>query len=198
MAAQLAARYPKIDVLVNNAGVYTRERQLTEDGYERTFAVNHLAHFLLTNLLLANLKNAAPSKIIVVSSEAHQGSRLDLENLQGQKKFTPYGIYSVSKLANLLFAYELAERLNGTSVTVNALHPGVIATKMLRAGFGSFGGGSVRKGADRIIHLITSPTVEGVSGRYFVDNVEQLSSAESRNRKLQKEFWKLSEQFVGL
>ena len=197
MGAQVVAKYPKIDVLVNNAGVYMLERRLTEDGYEMTFAVNHLAHFLLTNLLLDSLKNAAPSKIVVVSSEAHQGSRMDFDNLQGLKQFKPYSIYSASKLANLLFAYELAVRLTGTSITVNALHPGVIATKMLRAGFGSFGGSSVRKGADRVLHLIASPAVEGISGKYFVDSLEHPSSEESRNRNLQKEFWRLSEKLVG-
>jgi NAD(P)-dependent dehydrogenase (short-subunit alcohol dehydrogenase family) len=197
MADEVLAKYPGIDVLVNNAGVYLRNRQLSEDGYEMTFAVNHLAHFLLTNLLLDALKTSAPSKILVVSSEAHQNARLDLDNLQGEKRYEAYSIYSMSKLANLLFTYELAERLKDTSVSVNALHPGVIATKLLHAGFGSFGGSPVEKGAQRVLHLITSPTMNGISGKYFVNNIEQQSSAESRNRKLQAELWKLSEKLVG-
>jgi NAD(P)-dependent dehydrogenase (short-subunit alcohol dehydrogenase family) len=198
MADEILAKYPKIDILVNNAGVYVRERQLSEDGFEMTFAVNHLAHFLLTNLLLDALKAGAPSKIVVVSSMAHQNARLDFDNLQGEKRYDAYGTYSISKLANLLFTYELAERLKDTSISVNALHPGVIATKLLQAGFGSFGGSPVEKGAERILHLIISATIDGISGKYFVNDTPQQSSAESRKRDLQVEFWKLSEKLVGL
>ncbi len=198
MAEEVLAKYPQIDILVNNAGIYMRDRQLTEDGYEMTFAVNHLAHFLLTNLLLDHLNRRGPSKVIVVSSIAHKNARLDFGNLQGEKRYDAYGAYSLSKLENLLFTYELAEHLKGSPVVVNALHPGVIATKLLHAGFGSLGGSPVGEGAKRILHLITSPAIEGVSGKYFVDDAEQLSSPESRDRRLQKELWALSEKFVGL
>jgi retinol dehydrogenase 14 len=198
LADEVCTKYAKLDVLVNNAGVYIRDRQLTEDGFEVTFAVNHLAPFLLTNLLLDLLKRSAPSKIINVSSIAHQNARFEFDNLNGERQFDAYDAYSRSKLANLLFTYELAQRLNNSGVTVNALHPGVIATKMLRAGFGSMGGRPVEDGAARIIYLIDSPAIENVSGKYFVNDKEQMSSPQSRDVKLQNQFWKLSEKMVGL
>jgi NAD(P)-dependent dehydrogenase (short-subunit alcohol dehydrogenase family) len=198
LADEILDKHSKLDVLVNNAGVYMRDRQLTEDGYEVTFAVNHLAPFLLTNLLLDLLKKNAPSNIVNVSSMAHQGARLDLNDLHGEKRFDPYDAYAKSKLANLLFTYELASRLRDSGVTVNALHPGVIATKMLRAGFGSMGGRPVEDGAARIAYLIDTPGVESMSGKYFVDDKEQTSSSQSRDEKLQKQFWALSEKLVGL
>jgi NAD(P)-dependent dehydrogenase (short-subunit alcohol dehydrogenase family) len=197
-ADEVRNKYAKLDVLVNNAGVYMRDRQLTEDRFEMTFAVNHLAPFLLTNLLLDLLKRSAPSKIINVSSMAHQGARLDLNDLQAEKHFEAYGAYSKSKLANLLFTYELAQRLNKSGVTVNALHPGVIATKMLKAGFGSMGGRPVEDGAARITYLVNSPGIENVSGKYFVNDKEQISSSESRDAKLQQQFWSLSDKMVGI
>lgn len=198
LAEEVNEKHTRLDVLVNNAGVYMRHRQLSEDGFEATFAVNHLAPFLLTNLLLNLLKKSAPSKIINVSSTAHQGARFDLGDLQGETSFEPYDAYSRSKLANLLFTYELARRLEHTGVTVNALHPGVIATKMLKASFGSFGGRPVEEGAARIAYLINTPGIETVSGKYFVNDKEQLSSPISRDEKLQKQFWIMSEKMVGM
>ncbi len=198
LAAEVIARYPRLNVLVNNAGTYAQKRLLTVDGYETTFAVNHLAPFLLTNLLLDTLKKNAPSKIVVVSSVAHQNARVVFDNLQGEKHFDPYGAYSLSKLANLLFTYELAERLKGVPVTANALHPGVIETKLLRAGFASLQGASIEDGASRILHLIESPRVNGVSGKYFVNDAEKRSSPESRDANLQARIWSLSERMVGL
>lgn len=198
LADEIHKKHPRLDVLVNNAGVYMRQRQLTEDGFEMTFAVNHLAPFLLTNLLQDLLKKSAPSKIINVSSMAHQGARFDLGDLQGEASFEPYDAYSRSKLANLLFTYELARRLENSGVTVNALHPGVIATKMLKASFGSFGGRSVEEGAARIAYLINTPGIKKISGRYFVNNKEQMSSPISRDEKLQKQFWTVSEKMVEL
>jgi retinol dehydrogenase 14 len=198
LADEILDKHSKLDVLVNNAGVYMRDRQLTEDGFEATFAVNHLAPFLLTNLLLQLLKQSAPSRIINVSSMAHQGARLNLNDLHGERRFDPYDAYSKSKLANLLFTYELANRMRNSGVAVNAVHPGVIATKMLRAGFGSMGGRSVEDGAARIAYLIDTPGIETMSGKYFVDDKEQISSSQSRDEKLQKQFWALSEKLVGL
>ena len=198
MANELLQKCGRLDILVNNAGVYMKHRRLTEDGFETTFAVNHLAPFLLTNLLLDLLKKSSPATIINVSSMAHQGARYDPHNLQGEKDFEPYDAYSRSKLANLLFTYELARRLAGSGVAVNALHPGVIATKMLRASFGSFGGSSVEEGAARILHLINTPNPDKVSGKYFVNDKEQVSSPVSRDEKVQKEFWSLSEKMVGM
>jgi Dehydrogenases with different specificities (related to short-chain alcohol dehydrogenases) len=198
LADEILDKHTKLDVLVNNAGVYMRDRQLTEDGFEVTFGVNHLAPFLLTNLLLDLLKKSAPSKIINVSSMVHQNAPFDFHNLQGEKRFDAYDAYSTSKLANLLFTYVLANRLHNSGVTVNALHPGVIATKMLRAGFGSMGGRPVEDGAARIEYLIETPGIENASGKYFVNDKEQTSSPHSRDEKLQKQFWALSEKMVGL
>jgi NAD(P)-dependent dehydrogenase (short-subunit alcohol dehydrogenase family) len=198
LAATIQQKHPSLDVLVNNAGTYMRSRQLSEDGFELTFAVNHLAPFVLTDLLLNQLKRNAPAKIINVSSMAHQSARLDMQNLQGEKGFDPYGAYAVSKLANLLFTYELANRLRGTNVTVNALHPGVIATKLLRAGFGSLGGRPVEDGAARILHLVSTQEIENVTGKYFVDDKEQKSSPQSLDSDLQKQFWALSEKLTGI
>jgi NAD(P)-dependent dehydrogenase (short-subunit alcohol dehydrogenase family) len=198
LAAEIHDKHTKLDVLVNNAGVYVRERQLTEDGFEVTFGVNHLAPFLLTNLLLDLLKNSAPSKIINVSSMVHQNAPFDFHNLQGEKRFDAYGAYGISKLGNLLFTYELAHRLHNSGVAVNALHPGVIATKMLRTGFGSMGGRPAEDGAARIEYLIETAGIENVSGKYFVNDKEQTSSPQSRDEKLQKQFWALSEKMAGL
>jgi NAD(P)-dependent dehydrogenase (short-subunit alcohol dehydrogenase family) len=198
LATSIQQKYPSLDVLVNNAGIYVRSRQMTEDGFEVTFGVNHLAPFLLTNLLLDVLKKNAPSRIINVSSMAHQSAHLDLDNLQAEKRFDAYGAYAASKLANLLFTYEFADRLRGTGVSVNALHPGVIATKLLRAGFGSMGGRPVEDGAARVAYLVNAPGIENVSGKYFVDDREQTSSPQSRDTTLQKQFWSLSEQLTGL
>lgn len=193
---QIREQHARLDVLVNNAGVYMRNRQLTEDGFETTFAVNHLAPFLLTNLLLELLKQSAPSKIINVSSMAHKGAQFDFDNLQGERKFEAYDAYSRSKIANLLFTYELAHRLANTGVTVNALHPGVIATKMLRAGFGSMGGSPVAEGAARIAYLVNTPGIEKESGKYFVHDTVQTSSSLSLDGKIQKQFWSLSEKMT--
>ena len=150
MAGTIVDNYPKLNVLVNNAGVYERTRRLSEDGFEMTFAVNHLAPFLLTSLLLEHLKKNAPATIVNVSSMVHQRARWDPSYLKFENHYDAYEAYGVSKLGNLLFTYELARRLQGSDVTVNALHPGVIATKLLKAGFGSFGRtiGQRRRGKD--------------------------------------------------
>ncbi len=198
LADEVRDKHGTLDVLVNNAGIYMRDRQMTEDGFEVTFGVNHLAPFLLTNLLVDLLSKNAPSKIINVSSAVHQNASLDFDNLQAEKGFDAYGAYAQSKLASLLFTYKLADRLQGSGVTVNALHPGVIATKMLRVGFGSMGGRPVQDGAARIAYLIASPAIENVSGKYFVNDKEQQSSPQSRDVKLQNQFWRMSEKMVGL
>jgi len=198
LAEQICKNHSRLDVLVNNAGVYMRNRQLTENGFETTFAVNHLASFLLTNLLLDLLRKSAPARIINVSSMAHRSARFDLDNLQGEKHFEPYDTYSRSKLANLLFTYKLARRLANPGVTVNALHPGVIATKMLKVSFGFMGGSPATEGAARISHLIITPGLEKVSGKYFVNDKEQISSPLSRDVILQEGLWTLSETMVGI
>lgn len=197
LANEILVRYHRIDVLINNAGVYMKTRVLTEDGAELTFAVNHLAPFLLTNLLLERLKKSSPARIITVSSVAHMRGTLDFDNLQGEKTFGAYEAYSRSKLANVLFTYELARRLEGTGVTANCLHPGVIATKLLRAGF-SFSGAPVENGASTIVYLATSPEVEKVSGGYFENRRAVSSSRLTHNEDCQKRLWEVSEGLSGL
>ena len=197
MAAQVKAKHDRLHVLINNAGIFLRERRLTEDGLETTFAVNHLAHFVLTHLLLDLLKASAPARIINVSSNTHQSAKVDFGNLQGEKRYDGYAAYALSKLGNVLFTYELAERLKGTGVTVNCLHPGVIATKMLRVGWGG-GGGRLEEGAETPVYLASSPEVENVTGKYFVRKRETPSSPASRDEKLRKEFWEVSERLAGI
>ena len=174
-AEQFKRKYPRLDVLVNNAGVYTSHREVTQDGLERTFEVNYLSGFLLTHLLLDLLKKSAPSRIVNVSSSAHVGGTIHFDDLQGEQRYSGFGAYGQSKLAQVLFTRELARRLEGTGVTVNACHPGVIRTNL------GFGGASVivrfvrmffkgpEKGAETPIYLAVSPDVEGVTGKYFAN-----------------------------
>jgi NAD(P)-dependent dehydrogenase (short-subunit alcohol dehydrogenase family) len=166
---------------------------LTEDGLETTFQVNHLAPFLLTNLLLEPLLAAAPARVVVVSSAVHQRAPVDLNDLQGARRYDGYSAYGLSQLGDLLFTYELAERLSGTGVTVNALHPGAVSTKLLHAGFRASGGATLAEGARTAVYLAASPDVEGVTGGYFVDERRTTSSPASYNRELRAAFWKLSE-----
>jgi NAD(P)-dependent dehydrogenase (short-subunit alcohol dehydrogenase family) len=196
-------------VLVNNAGGIFASRQLTADGYELTFALNHLAYFLLTNLLLDMLKANAPARIVNVSSGAHLGATLDFANLQNEQHYSAGGMcaYGQSKLDNLLFTYELARRLSGTGVTVNALHPGTVAT-----GFGENNRGGMRvamqifhlfsltpeQGADTIIYLASSPEVAGVTGKYWEKRKPVQSSPASYDEATQRRLWEVSAQMVGL
>ena len=197
LAAQVREKYDRLHVLVNNAGVYMQERRLTEDGLETTFAVNHLAHFLLTHLLLDLLKKSAPARIVNVSSGLHHSARVDLDDLQGEKRFSGFSAYCLSKLGNILFTYELAERLAGTGVTVNALHPGGIATKLLRAASGS-SGASLEEGAATPVYLASAPEVENVTGEYFVRKRAAPSSPLTHDVKLRREFWAISERLAGI
>lgn len=197
IAEQVRAEHDRLDVLINNAGVVAEERIETEDGYELTFAVNHLAPFLLTNLLLEDLKRAAPSRIITVSSTAHGYTKIDFDDPNLERGYSMNRAYARSKLANLLFTYELARRLEGTGVTANALHPGVIGTKLLDVGFGG-GGSPVESGAETSVYLATSPEVEGVTGRYFRTRREADSSPASHDEEAQRKLWEMSERMVGL
>jgi NAD(P)-dependent dehydrogenase (short-subunit alcohol dehydrogenase family) len=196
MAAEIKRRHGRLHVLLNNAGVFMKERRLTEDGFEMTFAVNHLAPFLLTHVLLDLLQRSAPSRIITVSSVAHFGATVDWSNLQGERRFDGYEAYALSKLCNILFTYELAGRLEGTKVTANCLHPGVIRTKLLRAGFGDIPGDDPEKGAKTPIYLASSPEVEGLSGLYFEGLRPGRTSPLSRDRRLQKKLWQISERLT--
>mgnify|MGYP001367734493 FL=1 len=197
LAADITNRCSALHVLINNAGVFMNERQLTVDGLETTFAVNHLAPFLLTNLLLDLLKKSAPSRIITVSSVAHTRGNLDFDNLQAEKSFGGYSSYALSKLANVLFAYELGELLAGTGITSNCLHPGVIGTKLLRAGF-NITGANTSDGAETLIYLASSPETDGMTGKYFQQKQETASSPITHDAPLRKRMWEISAQLTGL
>jgi NAD(P)-dependent dehydrogenase (short-subunit alcohol dehydrogenase family) len=206
-AEQIRSRWPRLQVLINNAGVFTRRRELTVDGMETQFAVNHLAYFLLTNLLLDQLKAGAPSRIINVSSGAHAGATIEFENLQGERDYHGGEAYARSKLANILFTYELARRLRGTGVTANCLHPGVIATRLLASymGIPAAGGALARtfgakpeKGAETILYLASSPEVEGLSGKYFSHGKPVSSSPESYDETTGRRLWEISERLTGI
>ena len=171
-----------LDVLINNAGVSERTRHLTADGFEVTFGVNHLAHFLLTILLLDLLCVAAPSRIITVASQTH-ASTLDFTNLQGEREFQEYDQYAMSKLCNILFTCELADRLGGSGITANCLHPGVIDTKMLRQNYGPGVGSPVTEGSKTSVFLATAQEVEEVTGKYFVGANLPESLLSRRTRK---------------
>lgn len=198
LALAIQSRYNRLDVLVNNAGVYLKPRRMTEDGLETTFAVNHLAPFLLTNLLLDLLEASAPARVVTVSSTTHQSIRqVDFDNLQGEKWYDGYHAYALSKLGNILFTYELARRVQNRGITANTLHPGAVNTKLLRAGFGSYGL-DLEQGAETPVFLASSPEVEGITGKYFVNKRSALSSPLSYRRELQDGFWKISEQLTDL
>jgi NAD(P)-dependent dehydrogenase (short-subunit alcohol dehydrogenase family) len=192
MAGQVLEQFDRLDVLLNNAGVYMKTRQRTEDGLETTFAVNHLAHFLLTLSLLGLLKKSAPSRVINVSSVAHTRAQFDPANLQAEKRFDPYAAYALSKLANVLFTYELAERLRGTGVSVNCLHPGVVVTKLLRAGFPFSSGISSSAGAETSVYLAIDPAAGHFSGEYFINSKPHASSALSHDPSIRRTLWELS------
>ncbi|GAC1550211.1 MAG: SDR family oxidoreductase [Herpetosiphon sp.] len=206
LAEQFKDRYSRLDVLVNNAGGIIPRRTLTEDGLELTFAVNHLAYFLLTELLLDVLKASAPARIVNVSSDAHRTGHIAFDDLQAAQNYGSFRAYSQSKLANVLFTYELARRLEGTGVTANCLHPGVVRTKFGQAG-GWFGtalkvvGPFLRtpeKGAQTSIYLATSPAVEGVTGKYFSDSRPKQTNAESVDEQVAKRLWDVSNDLVQI
>jgi retinol dehydrogenase 14 len=205
-AADFKQRHTHLDVLVNNAGAFFTRRVLTADGYEITFALNHLNYFLLTILLLDILKASHPARIVNVSSGAHMRASLDFDNLQGEKHFNGMQAYGQSKLANVLFTYELARRLEGTGVTVNVLHPGFIATGFARnnGALYNFGmsliGPFIRKpeqGAQTSIYLASSPEVEGITGKYFVDCEPVESSPLSYDKSLAEKLWQVSLELTG-
>ncbi len=196
LAAEIRSRFDHLDVLINNAGVYMKELIRTPDGFEMTFAVNHLAPFLLTNLLLPLVKASAPARVITVSSVAHGSARLDLDNLNAEKSFHGWGAYCISKLGNLLFTFELARRLAGSSVTANALHPGTIDTNMLQKL--GMNGRPVADGAETPVYLASSPEAAEISGEYFNHKRIAKPSDLARDEGLQKNFWEISSNLVGL
>src|SRR5437764_1570701 len=200
--------YPHLHVLINNAGVAFPGRRETVDGLEMTFAVNFLAPFLLTNLLLDMLKASAPARIVNVSSNSHEAGYIQMDNLQSKNPYRSMRVYGQSKLALVLFTYELARRLEGTGVTVNSLHPGFVATqfgqrdvgpafRLLVKGIGSFGA-SPQEGAKTSIYLASSPEVEDVTGNYFVKSIPKRSASISYNESLQRQLWEQSAKLVNL
>ncbi len=195
MAADIRQQYNRLDVLINNAGVALKALEFSEDGYELTFAVNHLAAFALTLALLDLLINSSPSRIINVSSMVHSSS-LNLDNLLEPHPFDGWQAYCQSKLCNVLFTYELAERLKDHGVTVNCLHPGVIGTKLLRVNFG--GGSPVTEGSRKLVYLATAPELAVATGKYFNNNRETRSTDITYDPAFRKKLWHLSEELCGL
>ena len=208
LAEEFESRYDSLDVLVNNAGAIFSEYGETEDGVERTFATNHLNYFLLTNLLLDKLKSSAPARIVNVASGAHRGAELDFDDLGTKKDYGFMKAYGRSKLANIMFTYELSRRLEGTGVTANALHPGAVAT-----GFGSNNtvwyarpalalfrlfATTPEKGAETSVYLASSPEVEGITGKYFANKKPVASSKASYDKETAKQLWSVSEKLTGL
>jgi NAD(P)-dependent dehydrogenase (short-subunit alcohol dehydrogenase family) len=200
LAAEVTARPGHLDVLINNAGVVMRERQLTQDGVESTLAVNYLAPFLLTNLLVGELGASSSGRVVNVGSRAHLHALLDFDDLQCERHWVGNRAYGASKLALMLYTVEIAERLASTQVTVNALHPGVVKTKLLMAGWswGSFAGLDVAQGARTSIYLASSPEVAGVSGAYYSDLRPMPPSRLVWDVGARRRLWELSEQLVGL
>ncbi|XP_004582669.2 retinol dehydrogenase 14 [Ochotona princeps] len=201
---------PRLDVLINNAGIFQCPYMRTEDGFEMQFGVNHLGHFLLTNLLLGLLKNSAPSRIIVVSSKLYKYGDINFDDLNSEQSYSKSFCYSRSKLANILFTKELARRLEGTNVTVNVLHPGVVRTNLGRhihipllvkplfnlVSWAFFK--TPAEGAQTSIYLASSPEVEGVSGRYFGDCKEEELLPKAMDESVARKLWDISEVMVGI
>jgi NAD(P)-dependent dehydrogenase (short-subunit alcohol dehydrogenase family) len=209
LAVEILARYPRIDVLLNNAGAMFWKRVESDDGIEKTFALNHLAYFALTNLLMPALRQEAPTRIVNVASDAHKGTSIHFDDFQFKKEYSGWRAYQQSKLANILFTYELARRLEGTRITANALHPGFVRTNFLEVfrearagvllkGLASLLAMAPEKGARTSIYLASSPDVEGVSGRYFVKERPVVSSPQSRDQAAAERLWRLSEELTGV
>ena len=207
LAEEFLERHDRLDVLVNNAGLVQSKRTETPDGIETTLATNHLAPFLLTNLLLETLEQSAPSRVITVSSEAQRLGNMDFEDLQSRRNYKGFPVYGMTKLANIMFTYELAERLKGTGISANCLHPGSVGTN-----FGKNNRGpmalffraakpfmrSPERGADTLIWLASSPEVEGVSGKYFSDREEIEAKKIARDPAARRTLWEISEDLTGL
>ena len=199
LAADVERRYERLDVLINNAGIYRAERVVTADGLEMTFAVNLLAPFLLSHLLMPLLEAGAPARIVNVASSAHfDANTFDWDNLQGEKRFEGWDAYSRSKLGVVLFTYTLAGKLDPGKVTVNCLHPGVICTKLLSSAFPEYPCETPEAGARTSVWLATSPAAGGVTGKYFDGMKEESSSAISHNQAIQERLWGYLEQVAGL
>jgi NAD(P)-dependent dehydrogenase (short-subunit alcohol dehydrogenase family) len=206
-AAEIAALEPRIDVLVNNAGAMFERRGVTADGLERTFALNHLAYFVLANSLRECLAAAAPARIVNVASDAHRGNTIDFDDLQSERGYRGFTVYGRSKLMNILFTRELARRLAGSGVTANCLHPGFVASR-----FGDDNGGLMRigigiaklfaispeKGAETVVYLASSPDVAGTSGGYFAKSRPATPTAAAQDDAAARRLWAESERLSGV
>ncbi len=207
LADEFKSKYSRLDVLLNNAGAVFMRRELSVDGIEMTFAVNHLAYFLLTNLLLDTIKASAPARIINVSSNSHALGKIVFDNLQGERSYSA-NAYGNSKLANILFTIELARRLDGTGVTVNTLHPGLVNTGMGKNNSGIFMkifrivvpliARSPEKGAETSIYLASSPDVQDVTGKYFVDSKVTSTARQATDTAVAVKLWDVSAALVNL
>jgi retinol dehydrogenase-14 len=207
LAVEVLAALPRIDVLVNNVGGFWNSRHVTADGLEHTFALNHLAPFLLTHLLIDRLVQSAPARVVTLSSEAQRQGRIDFDDLQGERSWSGQRAYNQSKLANIMFTYELARRLRGTGVTANVLHPGIV-----RSGFGAEDPGRIQRvitpfmglmkapeeGARPPIYLASAPELDGVSGQYFRLRKPARSNRRSYEEADARRLWEVSAGLVGL
>jgi len=201
-ADEFKRQHDRLDVLVNNAGVFLRQRSLTEDGIESTFAINHLGYFLVTKLLLDLMKKSAPSRIVNVASTAHRHAKLDVNAWVSAREYSAFAAYANSKLANVLFTYELARRLEGTGVTASCLHPGAVASNLFR-GLPGFLEALIKlvtispeRGARTSIYLASSSEVEGVTGQYFARRRPEKSSEASYDLEAARRLWKVSEELT--
>ena len=208
LADEVLETYPRIHVLVNNVGGYWNTRHVTADGLEHTFALNHLAPFLLTNLLLDRLKESGPARVVTVASNAQRMGRIDFDDLQGERSYSGARAYNQSKLANVLFTYELARMLRASDVTANVLHPGVVSTA-----FGAEDPGNMQRllvpvmrpfmkttaqGAATSIHLASSPDLERTTGRFFANSKPKKSAKRSYDETAAARLWQVSADLVGL
>lgn len=196
MGAAIAKAHPRVDVLVANAGVFAKEHTVTADGLELTLAVNHFAHFVITHALLDALRASDQGRVVHVSSGVHGGGAFDLDDLAMNRDFSGHAAYAASKLMNVLFSNELARRLQNTHITSNALHPGVIATKLLRTGFG-FGGAKLETGARTTVMVATDPALATVTGAYFADAQKTAAAARARDPKLARALYEKSCEVTG-
>ncbi|MHB8806241.1 MAG: SDR family oxidoreductase [Anaerolineaceae bacterium] len=198
LAEQIQTKEPVLQVLINNAGTYSPDFQFSKDGFELTFAVNHLAPFLLTMLLLQKIKSNSLARIITVVSIAHTVRDLDISKINDEAGYKAWHAYKISKFANIVAMYELAERLKGSGVTVNCLHPGAVDTKMLHSAFPTTQGISIVEGAKSSIYLASSEEVAEISGAYFEDCKPVSSAPLTYDKEIQKVLWKKCEEWVGL
>jgi retinol dehydrogenase-12 len=206
VAQDFLARWDTLHVLVNNAGAIIMSREVTSEGFERTFATNHLSPFLLTHLLLPALERAAPARVITLSSEGHRMSGLDWDDLQAEKSYFHFGVYGRSKLMNILFTRELARRVKDKGITANAVHPGVVASNfMAKPGIWGIGGKiaalfslSPANGAKTSVYLASSPEVKDVTGGYFAKSKPKTPSKDALDDAAAQRLWALSEQLTGL